>query len=194
MVCLSSTILQFHFSVTTGVSSAMALLLAVLLLLILTSHPASSQASGEATQTCHTISVSGSLTLHQAVEQILAQDRDINCTRVELPSGAHTITSQTLFMAELTGLQFVGVGENVSVSCDYSVPTNYTWYFEQLESVVLQNIHFEGCPKPLRLDTIADVEIRNCSFRLVTWSHCNNNVHGTGFTAASLCSHKMFFC
>ena len=131
---------------------------------------ASSQASDEATQTCHTISVSGSLTLQQAVEQILAQDRNTNCTRVELPSGAHTITSQTLFTAELTGLQFVGVGENVSVSCDYSVATNYTWYFEQLESVVLQNIHFEGCPRPLRLDTIADVEIRNCSFRSATWS------------------------
>ena len=141
--------------------------LALLLLLILTSCPASSQASGEATQTCHTISVSGSLTLQQAVEQILAQDRDTNCTSVELPSGAHTITSQTLFTAELTGLQFVGVGENVSVSCDYSVATNYTWYFEQLESVVLQNVHFEGCPRPLRLDTIADVEIRNCSFRSV---------------------------
>ena len=141
----------------------MALLLAVLL----ASYPTFSQASDKTTQTCHTITVSGSLTLQQAVEQILQQEKDINCTSVELLSGTHTITSQTLFTAELTSLQFVGVGENVSVSCDYSVATNYTWYFEQLESVVLQNIHFEGCPRPLRLDTIADVEIRNCSFRLV---------------------------
>ena len=150
-------------------SPSTTLLLAVICVLVLTSCPASSQASGETTQTCHTISVSGSLTLQQAVEQILAHDRDTNCTSVELPSGAHTITSQTLFTAELTGLQFVGVGKNVSVSCNYSVATNYTWYFEQLESMVLQNIHFEGCPRPLRLDTIADVEIRNCSFRSATY-------------------------
>ena len=167
-VCLSFTVLRILFTVTTGGSPAMALLLAALLGLIIAYCPAPSQASNEASQTCHAITVSGSLTLQQAVEQILAQDRDTNCTSVELSSGTHTITSQTLFTAELTGLQFVGVGENVSVSCNYSVATNYTWYFEQLESVVLQNIHFEGCPRPLRLDTIADVEISNCSFRSVT--------------------------
>ena len=69
----------------------MAVLLAVLLLSV-ASLPAPSQASDEATQTCHTITVSGSLTLQQAVEQTLAQDRDINCPSVEGHGSGGSIT------------------------------------------------------------------------------------------------------
>lgn len=154
----------------------MALRLVVLLMLVLASCPTSSQASDNAGETCHTITVSDSLTLEQAVEQISAQDRNINCTSVELSSGTHTITSPSLFMAKLTSLRFVGLGGIVSVSCNYSAATNYTWYFEQLDSVILQNLHFESCPRPLRLDTIADVEIKGCSFRSVKWRHNSHSV------------------
>ena len=70
----------------------------------------------------------------------------------------------------MTSVQFVGAGEYVSVACNYSddIVANYTWYFHNLKSVVIQNLHFEGCPRPLRLDTIAEVEISSCSFRSVT--------------------------
>ena len=104
------------------------------------------------------------------MEQVIADDGDKNCTTLELPSGMHRIISQTYFPANMTSVQFVGVGEYVSVVCNYSdyIMANYTWYFDHLKSVVIQNLHFEGCPRPLRLDTVAEVKIRSTSFRSVT--------------------------
>ena len=120
---------------------------------------------------CYTITVGASVSLQGAVEQILSQgsrDDATDCTRVVVPSGVHTIVSQTLFQVQPARVQFVGEGPGVYVACSYSAVSDYdyTWYFDQLESVYLDNINFEGCPRPLRLDTIAEVEITNCSFRL----------------------------
>ena len=125
--------------------------------------------------TCHTLSVEGSLSLQQSLEQ-LAKDADVsrerngsNFSRVELPSGVHFISTPLVFPARLNGIELVGLGDNVTVTCDYAENdtsgTNYTWYFQQLESVSMTGIQFETCPSPLRLDTIAEVLITDCSFR-----------------------------
>ena len=68
-------------------------------------------------------------------------------------------------------IEFTGQGDSVQVLCDYGPPIfNYTWYFAGLNSVTLRDLQFESCPRPLRLDTIAEVEIKDCSFRLVNFN------------------------
>ena len=118
-------------------------------------------------QNCSTLTVNSSLTLQQAVNISLSGGNTScsTCIRIELPAGQHTLTAQTLFPTENKEIEFVGLGDNVSVSCDYAVRSNYTWNFNGLCSVRLRGIHFEGCPRPLRLENISDVEIQDCSFR-----------------------------
>ena len=133
-----------------------------------------------AQQNCSTLTVNSSLTLQQAINfssSSMTLQQTINlslsegntscsaCIRIELPAGQHTLTAQTLFPTENKEIEFVGLGHNVSVSCDYAVRSNYTWSFNGLCSVRLRGIHFEGCPRPLRLENISDVEIQDCSFR-----------------------------
>jgi hypothetical protein len=67
-------------------------------------------------------------------------------------------------------IEFVGLESGVYVSCDYDdiVGSNYTWYFDHLFSVTIRGIHFKNCPRPLRLDTVSNVTIQNCSFRYFT--------------------------
>ena len=110
--------------------------------------------------------VESSLTIQQAINNSLLEDCiNESHVRIQLPSGKHIITSQTFFSTMLETIEFVGVGNNVSVSCDYDLSSNYTWYFYGLSSVTLTNIHFENCPRPLRIDTVINVTIHNCSFR-----------------------------
>ena len=130
-------------------------------------------------QNCSTLTVNSSLTLQQAVNvffsSTLQQTVNISlsegnvscsaCIRIELPAGQHTLTAQTLFPTEDKEIEFIGLGDNVSVLCDYAVRSNYTWRFNGYCSVRLRGIHFEGCPRPLRLENISDVEIQDCSFR-----------------------------
>ena len=133
-------------------------------------------------QTCHTVSVNSSFSLQQSLQEILSlsldtssedspsrERNDSNCSRVELPSGMHYLSTPLIFPARLNGIELVGLGDNVTVTCSYAendtIGTNYTWYFQQLESVSMTGIHFEMCPSPLRLDTIAEVQITDCSFR-----------------------------
>ena len=128
-------------------------------------------------QTCHTLSVDGSLSLQQSLEQLLNLTRDTNsddsrersdsnCSRVELPSGVHYISTPLFFPAQLNDIEVVGLGDNVTVACSYpDSDTNFTWCFQRLESVRMAGIQFEACPLPLRLDTIAEVLITDCSFR-----------------------------
>ena len=159
-------IMDLHFS-----TSAWALAICVLLCLV-----------DSSSQTCHTVSVNSSFSLQQSLEEILSlsldtisedspsrERNDSNCSRVELPSGMHYVSTPLVFPAWLNGIELVGLGNNVSVTCDYTENdtsgTNYTWYFQQLESVSMTSIHFETCPSPLRLDTIAEVLINDCSFR-----------------------------
>ena len=114
-----------------------------------------------------TLSISSSLTLQQVVTSV-SNDHGtgFNCIRIEVHSGIHALTSQILFPAEVGEIEFVGLESDVTVICSYNVGyQNYTWYFDHLSSVTIRGIHFKSCPRPLRLDTISNVTIQNCSFR-----------------------------
>lgn len=122
-------------------------------------------------QDCRTVSVNESLSLQLALYTLLhtqASNGSTICSRIELPSGVHIISSQTWFPAEVGSFKLVGSwGQSVSVLCNSSVENDYTWYFSGLTSLQMHNIHFHDCPRPLRIDTVAEVEITNCSFRSV---------------------------
>ena len=123
-------------------------------------------------QECHTIRVNKSLSLQEALNTLLQTttgSNSTNCSSIELSTGEHILSSQTHFPTELGSLKIVGSSQQiVSVLCAYSIGTNYTWYFSGLMSIWIQNIHFHHCPRPLRVDTVAEVEITNCSFRSVS--------------------------
>lgn len=113
---------------------------------------------------CHVLSVNSTMSLQQAIDLSISDSitSQNNCVRIELPSGHHTILSQTVFPVNM---EFVGVEEDVYVSCNYTWSSNYTWSFNSLDSVTISGIHFERCPRPFRLETTAEVEIQNCTFR-----------------------------
>ena len=126
-------------------------------------------------QQCRSTVVNDSVSLQEAVNQVsLLQSMAIdergghNCSRIELPAGVHVLTSQTLFSAEIRGLEITGPvhRDHATVVCTYgTVETNYTWYFSELDWLRIHNVHFRDCPRPLRIDSVADVEITNSSFR-----------------------------
>ena len=90
-----------------------------------------------------------------------------NCTNVvvELPPGNHSIKSQISFPTTLDTVQLVAKEGNVTVSCDYTPTHDYTWLFKDLSSLTLTGIDFNDCPRPIRIDTISNVTINNCSFK-----------------------------
>ena len=113
-----------------------------------------------------TLSVNSSMTLQHAITFILSrQNTRSNCVKINVPSGQYNLTSQILFPSEVGEIEFAGLDGGVNVSCTYAVELDYTWYFDHLSSVTIRGIHFENCPRPLRLDTISNVIIHNCSFR-----------------------------
>lgn len=113
---------------------------------------------------CYVISVDSSISFQQAIDLSISgsNSSEISCIRIEIPSGNHTITSQTVFPVSM---EFIGVEDGVYISCNYTWTYNYTWSFSELDSVTINGIYFESCPRPLRLEAIAGVEIQNCSFR-----------------------------
>ena len=121
----------------------------------------------QAYQRCDfTLSVNSSMTLQQAITYVLSRhSAGTNCVQINVPSGKYNLTSQILFPSEVGQIEFAGLGSNVNVFCAYTVESNYTWYFDHLSFVTIRGIHFENCPRPLRLDTISNVTIHNCSFR-----------------------------
>ena len=131
-------------------------------------RPGQASSQVQTNQKCNfTLSISSSLTLQQAVTSISnGHDSETNCVRIEVHSGNHTLTSQILFPAEVGEIELVGLETDVTIICAYNVGyQNYTWYFDHLSSVTIRGIHFKSCPRPLRLDTISNVTIQNCSFR-----------------------------
>ena len=108
--------------------------------------------------------VNSSMPLQEAFSPFQECTNDI---RIELLSGNHFITSQTFFPAKLKAIELVAVGNDVTVTCDYELRSmlNYTLYFDGLYSVVFSGINFYYCPRPLRMDTLSNVTIQNCSFR-----------------------------
>ena len=91
----------------------------------------------------HTQALECSLTANSlmTLEEAIMLLEDCSDAQIKLPSRNHIITSQTFFSTMLESIEFVGIGNNVSVSCDYDVSSNYTWYFYGLSSVTLTNIH-----------------------------------------------------
>ena len=118
-------------------------------------------------QQCNfTLSINSSMTLQQAIIVIVNNHSVASkCVRIELLDGMHMLTSQIVFPAEVENFELVGFESHVKISCAYDVRSDYTWYFDHLSSVTFRGIHFESCPRPLRLDTISNVTIQNCSFR-----------------------------
>ena len=118
----------------------------------------------------YTLSINSSLTLEQVVNSSSNNHSlETNCVRIEVYSGRYTLTSQILFPAEVGEIEFVGLENDATVMCAYKdVQLDYTWYFDHLSSVTIRGIHFEKCPRPLRLDTISNVVIQNCSFRYIS--------------------------
>ena len=124
---------------------------------------------------CHFV-VNSSITLQHAINLSLLQECNGD-VQIELPSGKHIITSQTLFSAKMNAIEFVGVDNDVNVICDYDLRSNYTWYFVSLYSVRVTGINFNNCPRPLRMDSISNVTIQKCSFRLDACSTVCPHVH-----------------
>lgn len=116
---------------------------------------------------CRIVSVNESLSLQQLLDSVLWNDgTNANCISVKLPVGNHILSSQIQFPEELKSLELIGSWpEHASVLCSYPVETDYTWYFSKQTSLRIQNVHFRDCPRPLRIDTVGEVEINNCSFR-----------------------------
>ena len=115
---------------------------------------------------CYTLPVNSTKPLQEALNTTeFSSGDDHHCVRVQLSSGQHSITSQINFPTEIRHVEFSGTGNKVSMSCDYEPKLNYTWYFSGQSSVTLRDIHFQNCPRPLRIDTVENVTIQNCSFR-----------------------------
>lgn len=120
-------------------------------------------------QDCSVHKVSDSLqrTLNSLLQpSALDGSANHDCSRVEIPAGDHVLSAQVAFPAELRSLELVGsTEERVSITCSYAAEQNYTWYFSRLESLKIHHIHFHNCPRPLRIDTVSEVEVINSSYR-----------------------------
>lgn len=106
--------------------------------------------------------------LQRALEAIAEStlDSGTDCIELSIPRGQYLITGQLFFKAH--ALHIVGEGAGLtSLVCDYQAnsPLDYTWYFNWTQSIVLERISVLNCPLPLRLDTVSNLEISNCSFR-----------------------------
>ena len=106
--------------------------------------------------------------LQRALEVVANKTRgsEGDCVEVSVPRGQHYITSQLFFGIE--EVHIVGAGSTSTfLVCDYQPESNldYTWYFNWTQSVVLQDISLLNCLRPLRLDTLSNLEVSNCSFK-----------------------------
>ena len=111
--------------------------------------------------------------LQQAIDIASSLENTAVYTKIQIPPGDHLLTAPTLFRGEINEIEMTGAaGGEVRLVCNYSVGSyNYTWYFAGLQSVTLTGIGFEDCARPLRLDTVAEVSIQDCSFRYVHLIH-----------------------
>ena len=146
---------------------------------------------------CRTIIVTGALNLQEVVDRLAAdEEATANCSIIELPPREHVLSSQTMFPSELGSLEFRGPREGIaSVGCRYVAETNYTWYFSEILSLKIHDVHFHDCPRPLRIDTVAEVELNDCSFRSAFYMrsplclHCVNCVVNSLFVLNLLPKH-----
>jgi hypothetical protein len=116
-----------------------------------------------------TLTVNSMTSLQQAIDIASSLENTAAYTKIQIPPGDHLLTAPTLFRGEINEIEMTGAGGGeVRLVCNYSVGSynNYTWYFAGLQSVMLTGIGFEDCARPLRLDTVAEVSIQDCSFRM----------------------------
>ncbi len=90
-------------------------------------------------------------------------------TQISLPEGSHYIFTPTNF--EARSVSIVGLGENVTITCDYYADSEtddpdkiHTWFFNQSSSVELRNMNFAGCGFPFRFFAVRRVHISFCTF------------------------------
>ena len=87
---------------------------------------------------------------------------------IHLHSGTHYITKQSHFGD--ASVSFLGVGSGVDIVCDYNETVggesslNHTWYFNQSDTVRVDNLQFRDCIFPFRMFAVGEVEITNSSF------------------------------
>ena len=84
--------------------------------------------------------------------------------------GNHYISSPANFGTR--SLSIIGLGGNVTLTCDYYADNEttdsaeiHTWFFNQSRSVELNNLNFVGCGFPFRLLAVRRVHISSCTFR-----------------------------
>ena len=121
-----------------------------------------------------TLTVNSMTSLQQAIDIASSLENTAAYIKIQIPPGDHLLTAPTLFRGEINEIEMTGAGGGeVQLACNYSVGSynNYTWYFAGLQSVMLTGIGFEDCARPLRLDTVAEVSIQDCSFRYVHLIH-----------------------
>ena len=105
-----------------------------------------------------------------------------SCVSIAVPVGVHFITEPVHFNdANLFLFADVGGGETEDVAtihCNYTEDVDesrifdldysyidYTFYFNRSEAMSFQKLKFIGCPYPIRLDTIAAIEVYNSTFQ-----------------------------
>ena len=96
-----------------------------------------------------------------------------------MAGGTHTISKQSDL--QNASMHLIGLGDGVTVQCDYFADPRlnesweiHTWYFDRSDSVAFKNVHFIGCGFPFRLDTVRNVNINNCTFRLAGINYHHN--------------------
>ena len=103
--------------------------------------------------------------LQSAIDTLSASSADDNCTLILLPPGTHYIDAPRLLT---TGVHLRGTADDVTVSCSYrdsSEIEGYSWYFSHPRVVVFEDLNFENCPYPFRINGARTVVVDNCSFR-----------------------------
>ena len=101
-------------------------------------------------------------------------------------SGNHTFTERAIVCLQGNSIEYITNKTNfgntdllvvgtrpVSVECAYhsnitqdvAGSADFTWYFNQSDTVTLVNVHLRKCPYPIRIAGVRTVLIQKCSFR-----------------------------
>ena len=88
---------------------------------------------------------------------------DVECS-VEIAEGQHNISHSIIFRS--IDISLVGTGSGAEISCTYSHPTDcFSFLFSHNQRLLLRNLQFTDCPRPIQAEEVKHVEIHNCSFR-----------------------------
>ena len=166
------THIDLHTGSTTVMASCLLWLLYATALLRLVHASVSTECQHAITVDLHFISNSNCNTtgnvcgsLQSAIDTLSTSSAEENCTLIWLPPGTHYIEAPRLLR---TGVHLRGTADNVTVSCSYrdsSETKGHSWYFSHPRVVVFEDLNFEKCPYPFRINGARTVVVDNCSFR-----------------------------